>query len=368
MKIDKAWGYKSPSKKSNGYESVLNKLKKYSRKEFELLNDYEKEIYIDEIFEIYRSVNLFPIMYFNEDGIADEIKKCVNKNVEWDGEVLNLKNNQGSALCKYLFPNLSKVECKGAKNNSMYDRFYDDHKLRRAIKLSLSIKKGVTPSEIRTSLELIGGNVATNFKIMNAQALYEKYCPKDGVIYDFACGFGGRMLGALTSKNNYKYYGVEPCTETYDSLQLLGEEIEKTTGKENSYHVYKQGSEDKFTNQCEFVDFAFSSPPYFTLEKYSDEETQCYIKYPTLEEWFEGYVKPTIENIYTYLKPNSYYAVNIADFNVGKERVEYVDKWIELSKEVGFEYVKNIPMKLTSRKGFGHEGEKKEGIFLFKKK
>ena len=71
------------------------------------------------------------------------------------------------------------------------------------------------------------------------------------------------------------------------------------------------------------------------------------------------------------LKHDRYYAVNIADFNLGSKRVEYVDKWIELSKEVGFEFVKTIDMKIQTRRGVGH-GEnghnKKEGIFVFYKK
>ena len=193
----------------------------------------------------------------------------------------------------------------------------------------------------------------------------DRYCS----IYDFACGFGGRMLGALSSKNNYTYYGVEPCTETYKGLLKLGEEIEKVTKRTNSFEIIKTGSEEKITDREEFVDFAFSSPPYFTLEKYSDEETQCYIKYPTIESWFIGYVIPTIENIYKYLKKGAYYAVNIADFKVGNNEIKFVDEWIKASKTLGFEYVDYIPMKLVVRKGFGHENnEKKEGIFIFRKK
>lgn len=353
----------------NGYEDVLEELKKYTREKYEKAKENEKEEIIENVFNIYRNKNIFPIQYFNENGIAKEIEKCIEKDVsDWDGKILDIKANQGSALCKYLFPNLHKIECKGNKDNSMWNRFFDNHKLKRAIKLSLSIKKGVTPSEIRTSMELIGGNVATNFKIVNAKALYEKYCPKNGIIYDFACGFGGRMLGALCSKNNYTYYGVEPCSETFESLLRLGNEIEKVTHRNNSFEIYKKGSEEQITDNVEFVDFAFSSPPYFSLEKYSDEETQCYIKYPTLEQWFIGYVVPTIENIYKYLKEGSYYAVNIADFKIGNQEIKYVDKWIEISKQLGFEYIENIPMKLTVRKGFGHEKEeKKEGIFIFKK-
>lgn len=364
------WNYKSDKDESTGYEDVKEELSKYTKDEFDKLTDENEKIrYIDNVFNIYRSKNIFPIQYYNEKGMQKEIKKCIDKDVsQWDGKVLDIRANQGSSLCKYIFPNLHKVECKGVKNNSMYDRFYDDHKLKRAIKLSLSIKKGVSPSEIRTSLELIGGNVATNFKIMNAKALYEKYCPVNGVIYDFACGFGGRMLGALSSKNNYTYYGVEPCSETYEGLLKLGDEIEKVTNRKHSFEIVKAGSEENITDRENFVDFAFSSPPYFTLEKYSDEDTQCYIKYPTIESWFIGYVIPTIENIYKYLKDGAYYGVNIADFKVGNREIKFVDEWIKVSKIIGFEYVENIPMKLVVRKGAGHEkDEKKEGIFIFRK-
>lgn len=362
------WNFNAEQEQASGYESVIKKLKEYSSEEFRSSDEEKKREMVNQVFNIYRSINIFPITYFNLQGLKKEIKKCMDKDIIWDGKVLDFKLNQGSALCKFIFPNLHKVECKGLTNNSMWDRFYDDHKLKRAIELSFNIKNGVTPSQIRTSMELIGGNVATNFKIMNAKALFEKYVPRDGLIYDYACGFGGRLLGALCSKNNYRYLGVEPCTETYNGLLELGQLIESCSNRKKSYKILKCGSEEKFTLDKEFVDFAFSSPPYFTLEKYSDEKTQCYIKFPTLEEWFEGYVKPTIHNIYDYLKYDSYYAVNIADFKVGKNEVKYVDKWIEISKEIGFDYIENIPMKLTVRKGSGHDDkEKKEGIFIFLK-
>ena len=130
------------------------------------------------------------------------------------------------------------------------------------------------------------------------------------------------------------------------------------------------GSEDFKPEQTEFVDFAFTSPPYFNLEQYTEEDSQCYVKYPTLESWFEGYVRPTIKNIYSMLKYDRYYAVNIADFNVNGVRVEFVDKWIEISKEEGFEYVNNISMREQARRGNGHDkvkNEKREGIFVFVK-
>jgi hypothetical protein len=367
------WNYISPIPSSTGYEDVMDELKRYNKKLFLELSAEKQSELIDHIFTIYRGHNIYPITYYNDEGIISEIQKCVEKEVNFDGEILNLSFNQGSSLCRFLFPNLLKVDCRGVKNNSPIDKFYNDHKLKRAIKFCLDHKSTntpVTPSGLKDGLDMITGNVATNFKPMNAKALYERYCPEGGIIYDFACGFGGRMLGALSSKKNFRYFGVEPNTETFDYLNELGSYIEKATNRTDIYKVYCKGSEDFRINKP-YVDFAFSSPPYFSLEQYSDEPTQCYIKFPTLEEWFKGYVRPTIQNIYDMLKPDCYYAVNIADFKVGTTYVEYVDRWVELSKEVGFEYIENISMSLQSRRGVGNAEDnkksKKEGIFIFKK-
>lgn len=363
------WNYTSKSKSSTGYEDILDELKRFKKEDYVQMKEEEKKDVVNRIFNLYREKNIFPITYYNEDGIRQEIQKAIDKDVEFEGDVLNLKYNQGSSLCKFLFQNLHSVECNGDKR-TMYNKFYEDHLLKRSIDFSLRFKKSVTPSELRSSMEMIGGTVATNFKAMNAKALYEKYTPENGIIYDFACGFGGRMLGALSSKNNYKYFGVEPNTETFANLNKLGSYIEDVTKRKDTYKIFCKGSEDLNLKRTEFVDFAFSSPPYFTLEKYCEEDTQCYIKFPTLEEWFDGYVKPTIEKIYEMLKHDRYYAVNIADFNVGNKRIEYVDEWIKMSKKAGFTYDRQIDMKLKKRVGDGHESkeDKREGIFVFYKK
>ena len=363
------WTYISDIKKSTGYENCIN-IEKYTHEYYSKCNNEEKQKVIEDIFNSYRTYNIFPIIYYNDEGIKEEIQKCINKDVLLENNILSFKFLQGIDLCKFLFPNLFLVQAGSSNNNSLYERFMNDHKLKKAIQLVFNMKKGTrcNTTELRNKLELIGGNVATNFHPMKAKAIYEKYCPSEGIIYDFASGFGGRMLGALTSKNNYKYLGVEPCVETFNNLKKLGNYIEQVTNREDIYKIYCTGSEDFFYKK-EYIDFAFSSPPYFNLERYSNEETQCYNKYSTLDKWFKDYVKKTIKNIYDMLKYDRYYAVNIADFNIGNKRIELVNKWIEISKEIGFEYVETISMKLETRKGNGHDNSKnkKEGIFVFKK-
>lgn len=184
------------------------------------------------------------------------------------------------------------------------------------------------------------------------------------------CGFGGRMLGALSSKNNYRYVGTDPCTETMYHLHQLGEYIEQVTGREDSYELHCCGSEE-FKGPKNSIDFAFSSPPYFNLEVYSDEPTQCFNKFPELEEWLEGYVRATIKNIKYMLKPGKFYAVNIADFKVGSGQVvAYVDEWIRISGEEGMPLFDTVYLGVTARAGSAEQaaGElKKENILIFKK-
>lgn len=184
------------------------------------------------------------------------------------------------------------------------------------------------------------------------------------------CGFGGRMLGALSSQKNFKYVGTDPNTETMYHLHQLAEYIEQVTGREDSYELHCCGSED-FRGKPNSIDFAFSSPPYFDLEVYSDEPTQCYNKFPKLEEWLEGYVRQTIKNIAYMLKPGRCYAVNIADFKVhGGETVAYVDEWIRISTEEGMPLFDTVYLGVTARAGSKEQaaGElKKENILIFKK-
>ena len=118
---------------------------------------------------------------------------------------------------------------------------------------------------------------------MRAKAIYEKFCPQNGIIYDFCAGFGGRMLGALSSSKNFIYICTDPNSETYENLLKEGAYIEEVTKRKNSFKVYNECAEDLELKK-ESVDFIFSCPPFFDLEKYGNEETQSYIKYPNYEE------------------------------------------------------------------------------------
>jgi SAM-dependent methyltransferase len=222
---------------------------------------------------------------------------------------------------------------------------------------------------MRRALELVTGENVQNFKPQNARAIVEHLCPVLwGNVYDYSCGYGGRLLGIGSSNMKYNYIGVEPNTETVKYLNFFNDCIEEAVGVKGT--IIQSVSEEY---QPEDIDLAFSSPPYFNLEKYSDEDTQCMVRYKTLDEWFDGYVTPTIEHIYRGLNREGIFATNIADYKTygQKEPVQVVQRWIETAKQNGFKYQGMIKMMLNTRPGVGNQKlagrEKFEGVYVFKK-
>lgn len=352
----------------------MDDLKKYTYERFEAATPEGREQIIDEVLAIYREVDVFPIRYFSEQGAIDEVHKCIKAVAGFDGDQVSSTSVAGSALCHYLMPNLQDTasiqentpDKEGAK--TAYDKFKSDKFLRKAIGFTMSYETGVpVPSSVFGGIRLVG-SAPTNFRPMNAKAIYERFTPEGGTIYDFSAGFGGRMLGALSSRNNYRYIATDPNTETMYNLHRLGAVIEQATGRENSFELHCCGSE-VFDGPENSVDFAFSSPPYFDLEQYSDEPTQCFNKFPELDGWLEGFVRGTVRNIRKMLKPGCFYAVNIADFETKGDKVNFVDAWADISAQEGMPRFSIVYLGVKARAGSKQQaaGEtKKEVIMIFK--
>jgi len=177
------------------------------------------------------------------------------------------------------------------------------------------------------------------------------------------------MLGAMTSNMRYHYTGIDPNTKTYNGLEALGNLVNEVVGTD--FNMYNTVSEE-FDPIDGAYDAAFSSPPYFNLEIYSDEPTQCMNRYTNTDAWFEHYVEPTLRMLHRGLSPDAIYAVNIADYKVGKEQFGIVERWIELSKKMNFEYKETVHMMLNVRPGVGNGKQdnafKSEGVYIFKRK
>ena len=350
------------------YEPVEVQLAEYTKARYE----QTPEQVIEEVFNIYRSINIVPINYYTEQGLYDAIRDLqAGSYNEVDNGIIGLGNNRGQGINRFCFPNMMTAEPKGRGSNSLKDRFLDDTKLRRAIRICFEFRTGdnlASPTALRRALELVTGENIQNFKPQNARAIVEYLCPVLwGSVYDYSAGYGGRLLGISGSSMSYNYTAVDPNTETIEYLHYLNDCIYDTLGRRGTLH---QTVSEVF--EPSDVDLAFSSPPYFNLEKYCDEPTQCMNRYTSMDEWFEGYVVPTMRNIHKGLNKDGVFATNIADYkSYGNKEFKVVDRWISTAESLGFKHKQTIKMMLNTRPGVGNnkvEGrEKFEGVYVFTK-
>jgi hypothetical protein len=367
------WGVNPTADVYTGYEQVYDQLRALSKERWAAADDAGKEAIQEAAFEIYRSVGIVPITYYSLEGCRQQIVNVADSVKSVKNRTLAIGGSAGSAFSRFWFPGMQEAAWGDNDTVGLKSRFNHDAKLRRAIRICYQFRdngdQAVFPAALRTALELVNGGTITNFKPMNARAVWEYICPVwGGDVLDFSAGFGGRMMGAMTSRMRYTYHGIDPNTKTFAGLQALGELITDVTGTD--YSVHCTGSED-FVPEPGSYDAAFSSPPYFNCERYNDEPTQCYNKFANLDAWFEQYVEPTLSMIYQGLSTDGIYAVNIADYKQGKESFSIVDRWTAISEKVGFKSVDTIKMLLTTRPGVGNNrsenATKSEGIYVFRK-
>ena len=252
-----------------------------------------------------------------------------------------------------LFSTFWSVKCGGAKYTPM-DIYTSDEKFKSAIRKCWKLFNRINDNTIRKILKIhTNSQAVSNFRPSAAKLIYEKF--GGDVIWDMSCGWGGRLIGFLASSRP-KYIGTEPSSKTFEGLKRIKKDFNYLT---KSVELHKLGSE-VFEPKKESLDLCFTSPPYFDTEKYSDEETQSYVKYPTKDEWVNGFLQKTIENCYRGLKGNKYMLINIAN----TPKYKFIEEeTIRISKELGFKQEKTIELTLSSVMGAGY---KYEPIFVFK--
>ena len=67
-----------------------------------------------------------------------------------------------------------------------------------------------------------------------------------------------------------------------------------------------------------------TSPLYFHRVVYSDDKEQSCLKFTNYKDWLDGYLSPTIQTCYEFLKSDRYMIINISDVKLIKQSFKYI--------------------------------------------
>jgi len=209
--------------------------------------------------------------------------------------------------------------------------------------------------------------VASQFKPSIAKAFYDYF--KSENVLDFSAGWGDRLAGFYCGETTKHYVGIDPNTLNHPNYKKQVEFYKKNQTffeEPKEVDLICSPAEDvEFTKYYNFFDTIFTSPPYFDVERYSDEDTQSWVRYKTIEDWNKNFLHKTLGNIIPTLKEGGILAVNIADVYSAKDKdyFEICNPMNEFLESQGLTYYGCIGMEMTKRFNSGGAGNAKSEYF-----
>lgn len=280
---------------------------------------------------------------------------------------LNGKGHLNKTLNQYFEEII--FSCCGKKSKiSPMDVLYDDKKIEEIFDYIKTKPKFYNGNDV-TNLKSFFRNAVSwvrkvaNFDPCEARNIYyryfQEYKDKNLFILDTSCGFGSRMSASLLYGNNYIGFDpnvslVEKLYEYYDFLCKSG-----FVKRDQIFKVYSHGSEVFEKDLVDKFDVMFTSPPYFNLEKYSDDNSESTSNYNNYDLWVKKFVNPTVYNIYQYLKVGGIAMINIK--NIDKKEPCY-DSFYNAFMKNGFEFIECFDMKILSKKQYGKRFDDEKGV------
>ena len=139
------------------------------------------------------------------------------------------------------------------------------------------------------------------FRPLVAMEIYTKYNPK--CVLDFTCGWGGRLVGAC-ALNIPNYIGIDINTNLLNPYLEMKDFLNNIS--ETNVDIFFENAAN-FDYSTITYDMVLTSPPYYFLEKYSNNETYNNSK----NEMKNNFYIPVISNTYKYLQQGGHYCLNI---------------------------------------------------------
>jgi len=220
--------------------------------------------------------------------------------------------------------------------------------------------------ELRTMIGL-RKYIASQHKPNVTKALTEFLGSK--TMLDFSMGWGDRLAGAFASETIEHYVGLDPRKENHPIYEQQRDFYQKHTSffeTQTKTNFYQSPAEDfDYSDYQDYFDLVFTSPPYFNVERYSEDDTQSWVRYKSIDAWNEYFLHTALKKIIPTLKKGGKMAINIADVFTsekggGKDWKEITQPMCEFLESQGLTYVGCIGMEMAKRPNSGGAGTVKQ--------
>jgi 16S rRNA G966 N2-methylase RsmD len=251
-------------------------------------------------------------------GIAKHIKNITLKDVDDDmdklikigkkADMISERSNIGNNAVDY-FTFVERLETKGKYDVNYFEflvnleTFREKKYIQTMLKYYEDVKnKNKTKHEYKVLKEVynICISAINIMRPLNCMEIYTRFNAKR--VLNFCAGWGGSIVAAA-ALNLEAYYGIEINTDLKEPYDDMVRYLRTKSNTEFSIH---------FSDAAEFdyaamdYDTIFSSPPYYFIEKYSNN-----IGYKSKKEMDEKFYKPVFTRTYNGLKNGGHFIINI---------------------------------------------------------
>jgi len=258
--------------------------------------------------------------YTNEEkiNIAKKIKDITIENVEEDMNKL-IKINKGAHMISErskigndvvdYFTFVQRLETKGKYNVNYFEFlvnleiFREKKFIQTMLKYYEDVKnKNKTKHEYKVLKEVynICISAINIMRPLNCMEIYTRFNAKR--VLNFCTGWGGSTVAAA-ALNLDAFYGVEINTDLKKPYDKMITYLRTKSNTEFSIH-FGDAANFEYTNFD--YDTVFTSPPYYFIEKYSNN-----IEYKSKADMDEKFYRPVFSKTYNGLKRGGHFIINI---------------------------------------------------------
>jgi 16S rRNA G966 N2-methylase RsmD len=260
-----------------------------------------------------------------------------NKLCSWTttGNSINSASRIGMKLSEHYCTNFFEIE---SHKGDSFKSLWTAKNLEKILRWNRKSHSTPYLSELKRGIYFCCGlPKSTMYRPQMMKLACMKYKPE--TVLDPCAGWGGRMLGAVSSGANY--IAFEPNTTTYTNLQ----KIVKFLGIQNSVTLICDGAENMNKYELPMVDMVLTSPPYFDLEVYTHETTQSVSNIESYQNWADNWLRTVIKLGLDHLKPTG-----VSCWNVGKVRTRDMnDDVCKYHTEFGYTQIDVLSVNSSKR-------------------